>query len=114
MAQAFVTRSQSFETGPFFSFIDTNGAHSPYPCEHFSAPETFRARFKPPASHLMNCELNEYLSLAEDSATAVKAILARLEQIERTTGRPFVLMIYGDHQPHHSPAPRIGPSITVP
>jgi hypothetical protein len=48
----------------------------------------------------MNCELNEYLSLAEDSATAVKAILERLKEIERTTGRPFVLMIYGDHQPH--------------
>jgi hypothetical protein len=100
MAANFVKRSHDFDTQPFFSFIDTNGAHSPYPCRHFKSPEAFRLKFRGPATVKMNCALNEYVLRAEDSAEAVKSLLTRLEEIEKSTGRPFVLMVYGDHQPH--------------
>jgi phosphoglycerol transferase MdoB-like AlkP superfamily enzyme len=101
MANAFVQRSSFFGNEvPFFAFVDTNGAHSPYRCKHFNPSHRLPVTFKGAASFRMNCELNEFLLLAQDSATAVKSILKRLREIERTTGRPFVLMVYGDHQPH--------------
>ena len=101
MASAFVKKSHAFEPGkPFFSFLVTLGAHSPYLCKNFESPSSFMAKFKTSDDWDMNCELNEYLLLLKDSEKAVTAVHERLKAIEQDTGRPFVLMIYGDHQPY--------------
>jgi phosphoglycerol transferase MdoB-like AlkP superfamily enzyme len=102
LAQAFVKKSRSFGEAPFFSYIVTNGAHSPYPCRNFRSPADFFAMFDEVTSsgHARNCVLNEYLRLMYKAEKAVKIILDRLIEIENTTTRPFVLMVYGDHQPH--------------
>jgi hypothetical protein len=100
LAQSFVKQSASFEDNAFFSFIVTNGAHSPYRCKNFTSPAHFIASFKDNDDAAMNCELNEFLLLMRNAEEAVRLVLARLVQIQGKTGRPFVLMIYGDHQPH--------------
>jgi hypothetical protein len=46
-----------------------------------------------------NCELNEYLKRAASTSDAFELVLNQLRQIETRTGRPFVLLVYGDHQP---------------
>ena len=46
-----------------------------------------------------NCQLNEYLKRAVSTSDAFELVLNQLREIERQTGRPFVLLVYGDHQP---------------
>ena len=43
--------------------------------------------------------MNEYLRRAISTSDAFELVLKQLKQIERQTGRPFVLLVYGDHQP---------------
>jgi len=100
VAEAFARRFEPPQDSPTFSFVVTNGAHSPYRCVHFTAPEAYLARFEGDADALMNCELNEYILLMRESENAVRIVLQRLVETENRTGRPYVLLIYGDHQPH--------------
>ena len=101
MAHEWVKKTYGFNfTSPFFSYIVTNGAHSPYPCMHFPPGSAFPVNFKSSNDVQMNCELNEYLLLLQNAETAVRLVLERLRAIEDETGRPFVLMVYGDHQPY--------------
>jgi len=100
MAEAFARKFELFGDSPTFSYIVTNGAHSPYPCTHFTSADTYSVRFDGNADERMNCELNEYIRLLRDSENAVRIVLQRLVEAEKSTGRPYVLVIYGDHQPH--------------
>ena len=101
LTAAFVKKSLDFDkTKPFFSYLVTMGAHSPYICHSFKSSLSFIAKFRSSDDWGMNCDLNEYLLLLKDSEKAVALVLDRLKEIERETGRPFVLMIYGDHQPY--------------
>jgi len=101
VAAAFVKGSLDFDSSkPFFSYIVTAGAHSPYTCRNFESSSSFMATFKSSDDWGMNCDLNEYLLLLRDSEKAVDLVLDRLKSIEKDTGRPFVLLIYGDHQPY--------------
>lgn len=95
----FVTASQKLmwvdQSAPLFSYFVTNGAHAPYKP---APPDRFHTRFRAPAGHL-NARLNGYLDRLVENETAVLALRADLEQRYRETGRPFVLVVYGDHQP---------------
>ena len=84
---------------PFFYFISSSENHGPHPCRSFESERQFLATFAAAVSFEENCQLNEYLRRAISTSEAVELVLKQLKQIERQTGRPFVLLIYGDHQP---------------
>jgi phosphoglycerol transferase MdoB-like AlkP superfamily enzyme len=84
---------------PFFYFISTSENHGPHPCRSFKSEQQFLTKFAAPVSFEKNCQLNEYLRRAISTSDAFELVLKRLKQIERQTGRPFVLLVYGDHQP---------------
>jgi hypothetical protein len=84
---------------PFFHFLSTNGAHSPYRCRHFRPEDDFKVRFLSADFH-KNCILNEYILLLRDSRDAATEVILKLREIEARTGTPYVFLMYGDHQPH--------------
>jgi phosphoglycerol transferase MdoB-like AlkP superfamily enzyme len=84
---------------PFFYFIGTSENHGPHPCRSFESEQQFLTKFAAKVSFEENCQLNEYLRRAISTSDAFELVLKQLKQIERQTGRPFVLLIYGDHQP---------------
>jgi hypothetical protein len=85
---------------PFFRFAVTVENHSPHPCENFPDAAHFVSHFRDDDDFSLNCTLNEYLHRLNSTNDAVNMILAYLRSIARQTGRPFVLMVVGDHQPH--------------
>ena len=85
--------------GPFFYFISTSENHGPHPCRSFESDRQFLTTFGAKASFEKNCQLNEYLKRAGSTSDGFELVLQQLRQIERQTGRPFVLLVYGDHQP---------------
>jgi phosphoglycerol transferase MdoB-like AlkP superfamily enzyme len=84
---------------PFFYFISTSENHGPHPCRSFESDQQFLTTFAAMVSFEENCQLNEYLRRAISTSDAFELVLKQLRQIERRTGRPFVLLVYGDHQP---------------
>ncbi len=99
MSTAFINRVDAFPDQPFFSYIVTNGAHSPFPelDDGRNAPGYVSHGTTTPEERL---QLDRYLALLDDSATAVESIRQKLEAITEETKRPYVLAVYGDHQPH--------------
>jgi phosphoglycerol transferase MdoB-like AlkP superfamily enzyme len=87
------------DSAPFFYFISTSENHGPHPCRSFKSRLQFLTTFAAPVSFDENCQLNEYLRRAMSTSAAFELVLKQLKQIERQTGRPFVLLVYGDHQP---------------
>ncbi len=85
---------------PFFAMVITVGNHSPHPCPTAPVPEAERASLKGDASREQNCALNEYLRRARSTEAAVAQAREFLAAEERRTGRPYVLALYGDHQPY--------------
>jgi phosphoglycerol transferase MdoB-like AlkP superfamily enzyme len=95
-----VIQHGAFESsGPFFYFISTSQNHGPHHCYSFESEKQFLTTFAAKVSFEQNCELNEYLKRASSTSDAFELVLKQLRQIERVTGRPFVLLVYGDHQP---------------
>lgn len=84
---------------PFFYSIVTSQNHGPHPCWSFANEQQFLTKFAAQVSFEENCQLNEYLKRAVSTSDAFELVLKELRQIERLTGRPFVLLVYGDHQP---------------
>ena len=84
---------------PFFYFIGTAENHGPHHCRSFKSEQQFLTTFAAKVSFEENCQLNEYLRRAISTSDAFELVLKQLQQIEKLTGRPFVLLIYGDHQP---------------
>jgi phosphoglycerol transferase MdoB-like AlkP superfamily enzyme len=84
---------------PFFYFIGTSENHGPHPCRSFESDRQFLTTFAAKVSFDQNCQLNEYLRRAISTSDAFELLLEQLKRIERQSGRPFVLLGYGDHQP---------------
>jgi phosphoglycerol transferase MdoB-like AlkP superfamily enzyme len=84
---------------PFYAFVLTIQNHSPHPCQHFSSQDQFVTSLVGDRDFDTNCELNEYLFRLQSTNTAFEKLDAYLSELERKTGRPFVMLIYGDHQP---------------
>ena len=90
----------AFESsGPFFYFVSTSENHGPHHCRSFASEQQFLTTFAGKVPFEQNCELNEYLKRAASTSDAFELVLNQLRQIEIRTGRPFVLLVYGDHQP---------------
>jgi hypothetical protein len=87
------------EVGPYFYFLVTTENHGPHPCIHYKKEADLDVFFQADANFAQNCSLNEYLRRAKSTASAFTTTLQHLIENERVTGRPFVLVIYGDHQP---------------
>ena len=95
-----IVRQGAFDRpGPFFYFISTTENHGPHGCPNAEAPPVFRVRFLADASVEQTCTLHEYLRRARSTSDAFEHVAAELREIEKRTGRPYVLVAYGDHQP---------------
>jgi len=84
---------------PFFSYVLFIENHSPHDC---AASDTtrFAVRFLDTPEFAPNCALHEYLRRLDSTTTAVESLRSYLAGIEARTGRPYVLLVFGDHQPH--------------
>lgn len=93
---------QSKPTGePFFEFIVTIGNHSPHRCTHFTREDQLVTTFDGMDTfNEANCALNEFIRNMHSTERAFLRLIEYLKEQEKLTGRPFVLLIYGDHQPH--------------
>jgi len=95
-----IVRHGAFERpGPFFYFISTTENHGPHDCPNPAAPPVYRVRFLADALPEQTCTLHEYLRRARSTSDAFEHVAAELREIEKRTGRPYVLIAYGDHQP---------------
>ena len=84
---------------PFFSYVLFIENHSPHDC---AATDTtgFAVKFADTKDFIPNCALHEYLRRLDSTTAAVRSLQEYLADIEARTGRPFVLLVFGDHQPH--------------
>ena len=98
-----IAHSGAFETGddtrPFLYYVDTTENHGPHPCTHFVSDRDFVVKFAGTAPFEMNCHLNEYVRRAQSTSNAFVGLVSRLRRLEAATGRPYVVVAYGDHQP---------------
>lgn len=83
---------------PFFAHVLLNENHGPHECTDTSLSE-FPVRFSRSTEVEANCQLAEYLRRLESTTEAVMEAEDYLRDLERRTGRPYVLLVYGDHQP---------------
>jgi hypothetical protein len=95
-----IDRSGAFDaSGPFLYFIDSTENHGPHPCKNFATASEFSVTYKDNSEFEVNCQLNEYLRRAASTSDAFLGVLNKLRNIQAATGRPYVLLIFGDHQP---------------
>jgi phosphoglycerol transferase MdoB-like AlkP superfamily enzyme len=95
-----IDEQKAFENaGPFFYYIVTLENHGPHPCVNFTDVSNFLTTFAGEVGFKANCQLNEYLKRAGSTSAAFLFVLEKLKAIEALTGRPYVLLGYGDHQP---------------
>jgi phosphoglycerol transferase MdoB-like AlkP superfamily enzyme len=83
---------------PFFSYIVLIENHGPHECDVADAGN-FTAQFSDTADFGANCALHEYLRRLDSTAFAIQSLIDYLADSESHNGRPFVLLIFGDHQP---------------
>jgi len=100
MVDAVTNFARDRPAGPIFYFIVLVENHAPHPCRHFNSESEFITIFDRPASFAQNCTLNEYLRILDSTSRAQDKLLKFLQMEELRTGRPFVLLLFGDHQPH--------------
>lgn len=84
---------------PFFGYVLFIENHAPHECG-LEAPAAFPVRFAGTDDFEPHCALHEYLRRLGSTTEAVLGLAAYLADVETRTGRPFVLLVYGDHQPH--------------
>jgi len=84
---------------PFFSYVLSIENHSPHDCGTGDT-NGFEVRFAGTEEFTPNCALHEYLRRLDSTTSAVQSLQDYLADIEARTGRPFVLLVFGDHQPH--------------
>jgi hypothetical protein len=84
---------------PFLSYVMLNENHGPHACRSASVG-AIAVRFADTAEIAPNCVLNEYLRRLRSTEAAVASLLNYLRGIEARDGRPFVLLMFGDHQPY--------------
>lgn len=85
---------------PLFAFALTMENHSPHPCTRFGDEREMPYRFVGPTNTRGTCELNEYVARFRSTETAVAMLEQALRKRQAETGRPYVLALFGDHQPN--------------
>jgi phosphoglycerol transferase MdoB-like AlkP superfamily enzyme len=91
---------RSDPAAPLFAFALTMENHSPHPCTRFGSEAEMPYRFVGQANARATCELNEYIARYRSTETAVLMLETALRERQKATGRPYVLAIFGDHQPN--------------
>jgi hypothetical protein len=99
MADSVRTAMGPAPSAPFFSYVLFIENHSPHDCSSGHA-SGFAVHFVDSQEFTPNCALHEYLRRLESTTTAVQSLQRYLAGIEARTGRPYVLLVFGDHQPH--------------
>jgi len=83
---------------PLFAHLLLNENHGPHRCVDTSGAGGIRfAKANDDEAH---CILAEYVRRLKSTTEAMHLIRNYLVDLERETGRPFVLLVYGDHQPY--------------
>ncbi len=95
-----VKQLEMWPQSPFFSYIVTLENHSPHPCVNFKSDSDFIIKIRNESDFELNCRLNEFQLRTLSSYKAIEKILAFLKSTETRTGRPFILVTFGDHLPH--------------
>lgn len=85
---------------PLFSFMLTMENHSPHPCPRYASEQEMPYRFVGETNARGTCELNEYIARYRSTEAAVAMLEQALQAREKETGRPYVLVVFGDHQPN--------------
>ncbi len=101
MAKA-LTQDEDFTGGdsPFLKYVMLLNNHSPHPCDPAHQADYGTAAFAVAASDAETCALREYIRRTQETERAIADAKAFLEKKEAATGRPYVIAIYGDHQPY--------------
>jgi phosphoglycerol transferase MdoB-like AlkP superfamily enzyme len=84
---------------PFFAYVLFLENHSPHDC-HGADPAGFTVRFADTTDFAPNCALHDYVRRLGSTTRAIDSLLEYLAAIEERSGRPFVLLAFGDHQPY--------------
>jgi hypothetical protein len=84
---------------PFFAYALFLENHSPHDC-HGTDPARFTVRFAGTADFAPNCALHDYVRRLGSTTRAIESLLEYLAGVEARSGRPFVLLAFGDHQPY--------------
>lgn len=84
---------------PLFLYLTLIENHGPHECAGDDAPD-FRVTFADGGDFARNCALHEYLRRLDSTTAAVRTLLQYLVSLEQRTGHPFVLLVFGDHQPY--------------
>ena len=85
---------------PLFTFALTMENHSPHPCTRFGSPVEMPYRFARDKDTRATCELNEYIARYRSTEAAIAMLENALRARAKKTGRPYVLALFGDHQPN--------------
>ncbi len=94
----FVAKSFVFwkNNGPFLKSYVSLENHSP----HLNCKDFFiQYKFFDTNDESINCEMNVYLNRAKNTEKSVSLIRDKLQKIYLKTGRPYLIVIFGDHQP---------------
>lgn len=91
--------AESFQN-QFFAYIVTLQNHSPHECVNFKTFADFKYVLKGTHRFEENCRLNEFQLRLKSTYSAVVKMYKYLSDIEAKTGRPFILVTFGDHLPH--------------
>ena len=100
MARYIEVIKRSDSSSPLFAFALTMENHSPHPCSRFGSEAEMPYRFAGEAHSRATCELNEYIARFRSTELAIKLLEETLREREKATGRPYVLAVFGDHQPN--------------
>jgi hypothetical protein len=92
--------SRTERSTPFFYFVQLLENHAPHYCTDYASADDFENGFKRKASFMVNCRLNQYLRHLRSTESAIQAMARYLGEVEKLSHRPFVLLVFGDHQPH--------------
>ncbi|MGE3247051.1 MAG: sulfatase-like hydrolase/transferase [Beijerinckiaceae bacterium] len=87
-------------TKPFFKFVQLLENHAPHPCPPGKRPQDLKTQLAGNAGFAMDCQLDAYIGRMHSTSAAIKALQAWLGESEKRTGRPYLLVVFGDHQPH--------------
>lgn len=100
MSTSVLEKFKADPQSPFFLFFVSLENHGPHPCKNFKTDEDLTVRFSSQYSNFKeNCALNEYLNRVNSTYQAMKNMEDFLKDEEKKTGRPYIMLIYGDHIP---------------
>lgn len=86
-------------SAPFLKFVILSENHSPHACESWAADKYEDIRLAGQASEGQTCAIKEYVRRTRSTEQAITMAQNFMEIEQKRTGRPYVIAVYGDHQP---------------